>query len=71
MRWLASITDSAGLSLSELQEAVKDREARRAWGHWGRKESDTTERLNSNKIRYVSWQRRREKQNQEGILKTR
>ena len=30
MRWLASITDSTGLSLSELQKTVKDREARRA-----------------------------------------
>ena len=27
MRWLAGITDSIGMSLSKLQEIVKDREA--------------------------------------------
>ena len=49
MRWLNDIPDSMDMSLSKLQDMVKDREASLACcSLWNHKESDMTEQLNSN-----------------------
>ena len=46
---LGCTTDSMDMSLSKLQETVKDREAW-CYSPWGHKESDTTEQLNNRTI---------------------
>ena len=50
MKWLHSTTISVDMSLSRLQEIVKDREAWHAAVHGGHKELGTTEQLNNNHI---------------------
>ena len=46
MRWLDGITDSMDVSLGKLREFGDGQGGLVCCGSWGRKESDTTERLN-------------------------
>ena len=46
MRWLDGITDLMVVSLGELRELVDGQGGLACCDSWGRKESDTTERLN-------------------------
>ena len=46
MRWLDGITVSMDMSLSKLQELVIGQGCLGCCSPWGRKESDTTKRLN-------------------------
>ena len=53
MRWLDGITDSMGMSLSELQEMVKDGGSLAWCNSWCRKELDTTWQLKNNNDNWV------------------
>ena len=47
MRWLDGITDLVDISLGGLQKLVMDRQGGLVCcGSWGRRELDTTERVN-------------------------
>ena len=51
MKWLDGIINSMYVSLSKVQEIVKDRESWRAAVHGAHKELDTTQRLNNNRLK--------------------
>ena len=53
MRWLDGITDSMDVGLGELRELVIGQGGLVCCDSWGRKELDTTERLNSKATRLV------------------
>ena len=51
LRWLDGITYSKHTSLGKRRETVKDRGSPMCRSSWGRKESDTTERLSNSTLR--------------------
>ena len=53
MRWLDGITDLMDASLSELRVLVMGQGGLACCDSWGRRESDTTERLNWNELNEV------------------
>ena len=56
MRWSNGITDSMDMSLSKLQEMVKNREDCHAAVHGVAKESDISEQLRNNKyMNHIFW----------------
>ena len=56
IRWLDGITDLMDVSLSKLQEMVKDVKSLEFCSPWGRKESDMTEQLNDSHVHfYIGW----------------
>ena len=54
MRWLDDITNSMDMSLSKLQEMVKDRGSLAPCSPWGHKELDLTSLLNNKASRQPS-----------------
>ena len=54
MRWLDGITNSTDMSLSKLQEMVKDRASWCAAVHEVTKESEACEQLNNNNLKQIN-----------------
>ena len=54
MRWLDGITNSMDMSLSKLQEMVKDRASWCAAVHEVTKESEACEQLNNNNLKQIN-----------------
>ena len=56
MRWLDGITDLMDMSLSKLQETVKERQGSLVCcTPWGCEQLDTTEQLNNNDKNHRRW----------------
>ena len=55
MTWLGGITDSMDMSLSKTPEAGDRQGGLSRCSPWGRKESDTTERLNCTELSCLAY----------------